>query len=86
MLVCLFVCFLFGSKCSQWHTILATSNFSLKIMVLVFKNSLSDELLVCEWVNSVDSRTYLNRRRWIDSERDTAVCPFISGVHGRAQQ
>lgn len=55
-------------------------------MVLAFKNSLSDELLVCEWVNSVDSRTYLNRRRWIDSERDTAVCPFISGVHGRAQQ
>lgn len=41
---------------------------------------------MCEWANSVDSRMDLNGRRWIDSERDTAVCPFISGVHGRAQQ
>lgn len=54
-------------------------------MALVFKNSYLMSSL-CEWVNSVDSRMYLNRRRWIDSERDTAVCPFISGVHGRAQQ
>lgn len=41
---------------------------------------------MCEWVSSVDSRMDLNGRRWIDGERDTAVCPFISGVHGRAQQ
>lgn len=35
------------------------------------------------WVSGVESRTY---PWWIDSERDTAVCPFISGVHGRAQR
>lgn len=41
---------------------------------------------MCGWGTSVNSRMYLNRGRWIDSERATAVCPFISGVHGRAQQ
>lgn len=48
---------------------------------------MSDESLA--WVSvggCVDNRMFLNRGRWIDKERATAVWPFISGVWGRAQQ
>lgn len=41
---------------------------------------------VCGWGTSVDSIMYPNRGRCTDSERATVVCPFISGVRGRAQQ
>lgn len=45
------------------------------------------ELLLCGWVDGVGSGTRLNGgKRQTDSARDTVVCPFISGVHGRAQQ
>lgn len=70
---------------SQAHSIgynqLQSKNNGISVQKLI-----SDEFLVCGRVNSVDNKTYPNTKRSIDSERDTAVCPFISGVHMRAQQ
>lgn len=63
------------------HNQLQSKNNGISVQKLI-----SDELLVCGWVNSVDNKTYPNTKRAIDSERDIAVCPFISGVYRRAQQ